>query len=70
MELVTQDLIKIIKANDGKLLISKHDYELTQHFPNNKLIGLTPIYYKEIAVSLDYTEEQMFNDFIEIEIAE
>jgi hypothetical protein len=70
MKLITQDLIKIIIADEGKMLISKHDNQLTQLFPNQKLLGLSPLYYKEIVVSIDYTEEQMSEDFTEIEIAE
>lgn len=70
MKLITQDLIKIIIADEGKMLISKHDNQLAQLFPNQNLIGLSPLYYKEIVVSIDYTEEQMSEDFTEIEIAE
>ena len=70
MKLINKDFIKIIQAEPGKMLISKHDKELLQRFNTAILPGLSPIYYKEISAPLEYTEEQMLEDFTEIEIAE
>lgn len=65
MKLINKDFIKVIQAEPGKMLISKHDKELLQQFNTTILPGLSPIYYKEISAPLEYTEEEMFNDFIE-----
>lgn len=67
MKLVTKTF-QIIAAEEGKYLISKEEKALLEKFNNQILPGHTPIYQKEIAVSADYTQEQMLEDYIEEDI--
>ena len=69
MELITKK-VKSIVAGDGKQLISVENKKMLEAFNGNILPGFSPVYFKEISVPEDYTEEQMNAEFIEEDIVE
>lgn len=56
---------KVIVADEGKHLISVEDNKMLEELDSNILPGHSPMYFKEIAVPEDYTEEQMNAEYIE-----
>lgn len=67
MDLITKKF-KVIVADEGKQLISVADKKMLEEFDGKVLPGHSPVYFKEISVSEDYTEEQMNKEYIEEDI--
>ena len=68
MKIINKGKTKIIVADEGKQLISVKNKKMLEDFNGKILPGFNPVYFKEINVSIDYTEEQMNEDFIEEDI--
>lgn len=64
MELITKQ-VKSIVADEGKHIISIEDKKMLEELDGSTLPGHSPMYFKEISVPEDYTEEQMKEEFIE-----
>lgn len=67
MELITKQ-VKSIVAGEGKQLIRAEDKKILEELDGKILPGFSPIYFKEISVPEDYTEEQMNREYIEEDI--
>ena len=61
---------KVIVADEGKQLISVEGKKMLEEFDGKVLPGFSPVYFKEINVPEDYTEQQMKKEFIEEDIVE
>lgn len=67
MKLITKN-VKSIIADEGKHIISVENKKMLEELDGNMLPGFSPVYFKQISVPEDYTEEQMNKEYIEEDI--